>query len=313
MANQTTTFASSEIDDILITKQSNFVYFQKTDEKYRDMYDRFTQDFGLFLGKLPNHPAKKYVSEVFNRNLVFLGINQLTKNEGFFSKIVVENNSLSKIVLDIKDLEVDVTTGKTKNIDDCIYATYFSYLKSAVILNKTLIKKDDDLHNLLSQYLYLLVLTVLNSKATINTQKQKMFIKIICYYIFYRYYLKEKFGQTVKVLEKIFKDSKDIFEEFKPSFKEIEKYISIKDIPKILIDTNILITDPNLFIVSVVKKFKMYGFYSIFGSLDTFISYIVSSKYPFELLNINNNINTDLQNKIENLMIPYMKKVKFMK
>jgi len=305
------TFAKSDVDNILISADTNFAYFYKTEEKYKGMYDRFNQDFSLFLSKLPNTAAKKYVNEVFNRNLIFLGINQLAKTEGFFSKAVFDGESLSGIVIDIKDLDINVLTGETKNIDDCIYAVYYSFIKSAVVLNKSGIKSDKKLQEMLAQYLYLVVISTLDSKSLLNTPKQKFFTKIICYYAFYRYFIKETFAATTRKLEKIFEENKDMFEEFKSKFKDIDKYDSVKDIPKMLIDSKVLIIDPNMFIIGLVKKFKQYGFYSILGSLDMFIAFVITCKYPFELFPQCSSMNSELQNKIEEAMVPYMKKVKF--
>lgn len=307
----TKTFAKSDVDNILISAETNLLYFYKTGEKHKVAYERFNKDFSLFLSKLPNTPAKKYVTELFNRDLIFLGINQLAKTEGFFSKAMFIDDGLSGVVIDVKDLDIDVNTGETKNIDDCIYASYYSFIKASVIANKSGIKADKKLQELLAQYLYLLILSTLDAKSSINSPKQKFFTKIICYYAFYRYFIKETYAATVKKLEKIFVDDKEYFDEFKLRFKDIEKYDSIKEIPKMLIDTKTIILDPNVFIINLVKKYKQYGFYSILGSLDMFIAFVVTCKYPFELFTPNSSINGELQNKIEEAIIPYMKKVKF--
>jgi hypothetical protein len=306
------TFAKSDIDNILISKEAGFVYFLKTEEKYKPMYDQFNQDFSLYLSKLPNHAAKKYVSEIFGRNLIYLGLNQLAKTEGFFSRAVVnDEDGLKGIVLDIKDLDIKMNTGETKNIDDCIYASYFSFLKAVTVANKMVIRNDEKLHEMLAQYLYLLVISSMDSKSTINTPKQKFFVKIICYYAFYRYFIKERHPLTIKILRNIFDDGKDLFEEFEPRFKDIEKYDSVKDIPKMLIDSKVLIIDPNTFIINLVKKYRQYGFFCILGSLDMFIAFIITCKYPFELFSDAGALNSDLQNKIEDHMVYYMKKIKF--
>lgn len=309
---KTKTFAKSDIDNILISKETSFAYFFKTEEKYKPMYTRFNNDFGLFINKLPNTLAKKYVGKVFNRDLIFLGINQLVKTEGFFSKPVFNKDSLTKIVLDIKDLEININTGETKNIDDCIYATYYSFLRAAVVLNRSEIKSDKKLQELLAQYLYLIVLSVLDAKTSVNTPKQKFFVKIISYYAFYRYFIKETYASTLRRLDKIFSESQEMYDEFKLKFKDIEKYESVKDIPKMLIDTKVSIIDPNAFIINLIRKYKQYGFYCILGALDMFIAFVVTCKYPIELFTQNSSLNNDLQNKIEDAMVPYMKKVRFL-
>ena len=305
------TFAKSDIDNILLSSKTKFIYFEKDKEEFKQMYSRFNNDFSLYLSKLPSTPAKKYVNELFNRNLIFLGLNQISKTEGFFSKVVSTDDTLTGIVLDIKDLEIDISTGETKNIDDCIYATYYSFLKAAVILNKSGIRNDKKLLEMLAQYLYLIIISTLDSKSNLNTPKQKLFVKIVCYYAFFRYFLKESYSLTLRRLENIFESNKDEFIEFKPKFKDIEGYTSIKDIPKMLIDTKVSILDPNMFIISLVKKFKQYGFYCILGPLDFFIAFVITCKYPFALFTDNSSLNGELQGKIEDAMIPYMKKVRF--
>lgn len=304
-------FAKSDIDEILVSQTTGLIYYSKNRSDEKVVYERFNQDFGLYLNKLPNSPAKKYVSEVFNRGLVYLGINQIAKSEGFFSKVMHSEGSLNGIVVDVKDLDIKFPSGETKNIDDCIYAVYYSYIKFAVLTNKPSIKTDYKLQELLAQYLYLVVISILDSKANLGTPKQKFFTKLVCYYAFYRYFIKETYTSTLRKLDKIFSDDRELYDEFKFKFKDIEKYDSVKDIPKMLIDTKVSIMDPNIFIINIIKRFKQFGFYSILGTLDYFIPFVITCKYPFELFPPNSALNVDLQNKIEDIMIPYMKKVKF--
>jgi len=305
------TFAKTDIDNILLSKFTGLFYFYKNNEDNKPVYEKFNQDFGLFLSKLPNHAAKKYTSEVFNRDLVYLGSTQLAKAEGFFSKVITnDSDDLKAILLDIKDLDINIKTGETKNIDDCIYATYFSFIRAAVIANKVAIKSDYKLQDMLAQYLYLLVSSTLDSKTTLSTPKQKLFVKMICFYAFYRYFIKETYTSALRKLRKAFDE--EVFVEFEPRLKDIERYDSVKDIPKMLIDTKVSIVDPNVFVVNLIKKFKQYGFYCVLGPLDMFIGFAITSKYPFELF-VNGSINSELQTKLEDHMIQYMKKVKFSK
>lgn len=306
-----TSFEKSDVDEVLLSQITNLIYYSKKTPEDKLIYQKFDQDFGLYLNKLPNSPAKKYVSEVFNRGLVYLGITQMAKSEGFFSKVMIDDGVLNGIVVDMKDLDISRTSGETKNIDDCIYAVYYSYIKMAVIANKSAIKSDKKLQELLAQYLYLITISVLDAKANLGTPKQKFFTKIVSYYAFYRYFIKETYTSTIRILDKIFSTDKELYDEFKYKFKDIERYDSIKDIPKMLIDTKISIMDPNVFVINIIKRFKQFGFYSILGSLDYFISFVITCKYPFELFPPNSSLNVELQNKIEDMMIPYMKKVKF--
>lgn len=305
-------FADSDIDKILVSGESDATYFKKTSPGNNTLYEKFNQDISMFLSKLPTSPAKKYVTELFNRDLIYLGSMQIAKNEGFFSKLVVDtDDKLKAIILDVRDLDIDIKTGDTKNIDDCIYASYFSFIKASVILNKALVRNDKELLDYLAQYFYLLIMYTIDAKSNISSPKQKSFTRIICYYAFYRYFLKETFASSVRIIKKSFEKEKDVFDEFEPRLKEIEKYVSIKDIPKMLIDTKVLVFDPNTFIVNLLRKFKQYGFYCVLGPLDMFVAFTITSKYPFELFTENSSLNTDLQTKIEDILIKYMRKVKF--
>jgi hypothetical protein len=133
---------------------------------------------------------------------------------------------------------------------------------------------------------------------------------MICFYAFYRYFIKETYTSALRKLRKAFDE--EVFVEFEPRLKDIERYDSVKDIPKMLIDTKVSIVDPNVFVVNLIKKFKQYGFYCVLGPLDMFIGFAITSKYPFELF-VNGSINSELQTKLEDHMIQYMKKVKFSK
>lgn len=306
-----TSFNSSDVDTILLSTKSSFLFIPKTKEEYKETYSKFNQDLLLYLNKLPASPVKKYVSELAIRDLIYLGINQLRKYEGFFSRAAINDNALSGLVLDVKDLDIDITTGEAKNIDDCIYATYFSFIRASILLNKLEIRNDKNLHDLMSQYFYLIMSKILLTKDILP--KQKLYIKFICYYAYYRYYLKEKFPLTVSILQKRFDKDQDIFQEFKPRFKDIEKYTSVKDLPKMFIDTKTLIIDPNKFVVDLLRSFKQYGFYCVLGPLDMLIALAITNKYPFELLTSTGNVNKELQDSIEEKIVSYMKKVKFSK
>ena len=302
---------NSTLKDILITDETDITSYKKTGNVGKEIYKKFNEDYLLYLSKLPNNNVKKYVSEVFNRDLIYFGQNQLVKNVGLnFAKVVIDDNKLRKINLDTKEFGIDLRTGECKNIDDCIYATYFAFIRFAVVANRTNIKKDDKLQKLLAQYLYQIFMSVIDT-SKVDTSKQKFYIKMVSYYIFYKHFIRETSAATIKILKKIFKDDKDLLDEFKPMFKDIEKYKSVKDFAKILLDTHVFPVDPNVFSINLLRKYKQYAFYCIYGSLDMFIAFSIITKYPFELFENIPTINTTLQESIEKEMISYMRKVKY--
>jgi len=302
---------NSTLKDILITDETDITSYKKTGNVGKEIYKKFNEDYLLYLSKLPNNNVKKYVSEVFNRDLIYFGQNQLVKNVGLnFAKIAISDDKLRKINLDTKEFGIDLRTGECRNIDDCIYATYFAFIRFAVVANRTNIKKDDKLQKLLAQYLYQIFMSVIDT-SKVDTSKQKFYIKMLSYYIFYKHFIRETSASTIKILKKIFKNDKDLFDEFKSMFKDIEKYKSVKDFAKILLDTHVFSVDPNVFSINLLRKYKQYAFYCIYGSLDMFIAFSIITKYPFELFENIPTINITLQESIEKEMISYMRKVKY--
>jgi hypothetical protein len=298
------------VSDVLIHYRKD-----KTDsEENKKIYEQFDKDFSLYLDKLPKNNIKKYVSEVFNRELVTIGQNKITKGVSLgFVKIVTLDNSgniLKAINLDTKEFGISLKTGETNSIDDCIYATYFGFTRFAVVANRTSIKKNSELQQMLAQYLYQIFMSIIDTKK-VDTPKQKFYIKMLSYYIFYRHYILETSAATIKILRNIFKNEKELIDEFFPMFKNIEKYTSVKDFAKILIDCHIIPIDPNIFSISLLKKYKQHAFYCIYGSLDMFIAFTIITKYPFEMFANTPIVNKSIQNDVEEIMVKYMRKIKF--
>ena len=302
---------NSTLKDILTTEPTDTTTYRKDDINKKEIYKKFNEDYLLYLSKLPNNNVKKYVNEVFSRDLVYFGHNQLTKNVGLnFAKVVADHDKLYKISLDTKEFGIDLKTGECKNIDDCIYATYFAFIRFAIVANRTNIKKDDKLQKLLAQYLYQIFMSVIDT-SKVDTGKQKFYIKMLSYYVFYKHFIRETSAATIKILNGIFKDEKDLIDEFKPLFKNIDKYTSVKDFAKILLDTNVLQIDPNVFSINLLRKYKQHAFYCIYGSLDMFTAFSIITKYPFELFENIPTINNTLQENIEKEIVSYMRKVKY--
>ena len=66
-----------------------------------------------------------------------------------------------------------------------------------------------------------------------------------------------------------------------------------------------------MFSISLLKKYKQYAFYCIYGSLDMFIALTTITKYPFEMFANVPTINNSIQDDVEKIMVGYMRKVKF--
>jgi len=306
---------NSLLSGILSSEPADVLIYPRITPKNKETYERFDQDFATYLSKLPNNNVKKYVSEVFDRKIIHIGQNQLSKGVNLnFARVIFNDketaDKLKRIVLDAKEFGIKMPSGECDNIDECIYASYFAFIRCAVVQNRTDIKKNEKLQNLLAQYLYQIFISLIDT-SNIDTAKQKFFIKFLAYYIFYRHFIRETYASAVKIVTKNFPDDKDFINELLPVLKEVSKYESVKDFPKILIDTHTISTDPNLFSINLLKKYKQHAFYCVYGSLDMFIAFTVITKYPFELFVNTPTVNTSVQKEVEEIMIPYMRKVTF--
>ncbi len=305
-------FNASDVDNVLVAPQEQ-IHVLLQSEKNQEVYKRFYEDFGLFLKKLPSGKVNKYVSDIYNKKLIYVGFTKNNKAKEISSRVLLnpDNKKLTAIVLNSDNLDIDLKTGETFNIDDCIYAAYLGLIRAAIILN-TDIKSNKELHQLLTTYMYLIFIKVIG-KNTFVTQRQKDFLRLSCVYIYYIYFFNEKHSYAVSILKREYKDivEKDIFEDFIKQIELNKGYTTIKDIPKLLIDLKIIFVDPKQIYMSMIRSLKPIGFYTFIGPLDYFISSLILTKYPSELFSKYNLTNPKLHDSIEELTEKYIKKIKF--
>lgn len=303
-------FAASPVSDVLKTGEYNIAWLDK-DEDNRSMYQKFNENFKLFLTKMQANNVKKFVDFVFNKGLVFIGISK-AKNPVFSRLLLGKSEGIAGVVLDSSDLDIDLRTGETPNIDDCIYATYYSLIRSGALLNKDEIQRDKELHRNLAIYLNQIFLRSLG-KGTIYNEKQKNAILIACIYIFHRHYLQQKHLSALSFLKRNYiklVDQKTL-ESVYSLLESTSKYSTIQDIPKILIDLKILSANPNVVTMNLLKNLGTSGFYNLIGPLDNYIGFVVLSRYPTGLFPRTGMISDKLHKNVEEIMIKYLKKVKY--
>ena len=307
-------FNGNPVEDILKRSEEAILMLFRL-ERSNDIYDRFDNDFSLFLSKLPNSKAKDITSDLFNKDLVFIGQSTQKKQGNIMSRVLLtQDDRFAGIVLNSSNLEIDTATGNCPAIDDCIYATYAGMIRATTIINEKEIKKDKELHKLLSTYIFLLYLKLIG-KSSIISQKQKQILHVICVYTFYQHFLREKHGYIISILrrEYVEKDiiSEGLFNEIEPDLEKLKSYNNMKDLPKMITEFKIVSVNPAQFLMQMLKNLKPLGFYSLVGSLDHLISAIVLSLYPNSLIPKFMMTNEKIHNEIENVMYDYTKKVKF--
>ena len=303
-------FSQTTTSNVLQTAEKSIIAVTR-DEEETAKYLNFDSGINLYLSKMSTGIAKKYVSKLMNLKLAFMG-RSLTKDDGVFARVFMTSNKLSGIVLDSLDLGIDLNTGDVVSVDDCVYALYFGMLRAAVVLFKDSIRTDKNLHKALSVYLFLLIMKSID-KNIIYTSKQRSFVQIVCTYAYYRHFLGESHSYTVRTLQKDYKDviEQSDLREFLPQLDTIKHYSSTKDLPKMLVDTNILRMNPNEIIIGFFKKFRTQGIYTIFGPLDSFVGMSIISKYPTELYTKETAPPPKIHSTIESIMDKYLAKISF--
>ena len=307
---QTNFFSDTDVNTILRTDEQKIFILKRSDNP--DIYDTFQQDFSNYLTKMPANIVKENIRNLLNKNLIFLGIAKIKPDNVIVRSLITTDDKLAGLALDSQQLGVDPTTGAADSIDECIYASYFGLIRSAVLINKSDIRQNKDLHKLLTTYLYLMFLKVIGSDK-LYSEKQKTLVHILSIYIYYKHYLKEKHYYILSILQRDYDKfiGKESIEEFLPVLEKMQSYTSLKEFPKMLIDAKVITESPNAMIMSLLKMFKPMGFYSLIGPLDYFISLVIITKYPIEFVGDKAPSNEKIQNAVEEIMSKYIDKIKY--
>jgi len=304
-------FSNSDVNNILLDSEQKMLVIDKNSES-ESIYTNFYNDLSTYISKLSNNSVKSQVQNLLNKDLIYLGLSK-TKIDNIFSRLLITtDNKLAGIVLDTQQLAIDPITGSCESADECTYAVYFGLVRAAVVLNKDEIRKDKDLHKLMTTYLYLLLLKAVGIDK-IYSEKFKVFIHILAIYMYYKYYLKEKHNFIISILENDYEPfiGKKNIEEFLPTIEKFVDYQSIKDFPKMLIDAKLWTENPNIITIALLKTLKPTGFYCLLGPLDYFVSLAVVSKYPVEFFSKKSLVNEKLQDAIEEIIVKYINKIKY--
>jgi len=288
------------------------MFVLRKDKENSLIYSTFMEDLSTYLLKLPNSDVKRQVQNLINKNLIFLAVSKVKTDNLFVRLLLTTENKLAGVVLDTQQLKIDPTNGSAESIDECVYAVYFGLVRAAVIINKDKIRQDKDLHKLLSTYLYSLMIKAVGVDK-IFSQKAKMFIHILSIYIYYKYYLKEKHSYILSIIKRDYSNFIDsnVVEEFLPTLDEMESYNSIKDFPKMLIDAKLWNENPRIFIISLIKILKPFGFYCLMGPLDYLVSLVIVSRYPTDFFSKKSVVNDKIQSAVEEIIVGYMDKINY--
>ncbi len=310
-------FAKSSVDDVLISPRIELaIIHPKKTEENRRIYKTFYDNLSLYLSKLPNNQVKKQILNLYNKKIIYLGLmrNPSLKSNIAFESVLIENSNFYGVMLNTSALDIDIITGETDEIDDCVYAAYYSVLRAGILSNKLKIKNDKQLHKLLSTYLYLMILKFLG-KNTLYSKRQKQLIHMCCIYIYYVYFFNQNHSYSINVIKRDFLDNIDIdvYKEFQDLMKENKGYDTIKDLPKLLFDLKLSFEDPRKVYVKMFQILGTNGFYSFIGPFDHFAAAMILSKYPTSLFSKAAIAVMKIHDASEMILNKYIDKLKFKK
>ncbi|MDD4081878.1 MAG: hypothetical protein PHD05_00690 [Sphaerochaetaceae bacterium] len=304
-------FSDSSINVTLRGDEQKIFIIPRT-EKNAEIYENFSKDFSDYLMKLPNGIVKDCCRKLLNNNLIFLGIAK-TKPDNVVVRLLITNeDKFAGITLDSQQLGIDPITGITDSIDECIYASYFGFIRSVILINKNSIRQNKDIHKLLTTYLYLLFIKAFGADK-IYSEKQRILLHLLTIYIYYRHYLKEKHDYVLSIIQNRYTKIIDpeYIEEFLPTLEKMKSYNDIRDFSKMVVDCKIVNESPNFLTINLLKMLKPMGFYCLIGPLDYFITFVILAKYPITFIGNKIPNNEKLQNSIEGIIEKYIDNIKF--
>jgi len=304
-------FADSDVNDILRVEETKIAVLKRTPQS-ASIYDTFKSDFSTYLTKMMAGYVKDNCMSLLNKDLILLGIAKTKPDNVVCRNLITKEDKLAGVVLDMQQLGIDVATGSTETIDQCVYATYFSLLRAGIYVNKTRIRQDKDIHKLTTTYLYFMFLKLLGAER-IHTEKQKALLHMVVIYMYYRHYLKEKHPYAQSVIERDYSTfiKQEFIEELSPVLGTIQVYSSMKDFSKVLIDVKLFVESPSVLSLMLIRMLKPMGFYCLIGPLDYLISFIIINKYPVDFVGTKGFSIDKIQIALEQQITDYVDKMEY--
>lgn len=301
------TFGKSNNSIATFHDERSIIFASHVGDASKFLYNKLYEDLGIFISKVPDSQAKRYVQSIFSRKLLFIGLGSETKSGIIGGVSITPKNRLAGIILDSKELDLNIHTGQAISIDSWFYGTYFEFIRAAVIINESEIKKDEKLHTDMIKYLYFLMLKIIGTDVKLN-DKQKVFLHFVCGYFYYRFMLDNPHLKSKELALNL--EPNEYYDDINSRVKFLEKYNQMKDIFKSFVDYMIVDVSPVLLMMKILTKFKSTVFYSIISSLDYLIALSIVSYYPAIFLT-GADISNDIPKTIESHMDKYLKQIKF--
>lgn len=309
-------FNDSDIKTLMINKDNYLatVLLSRGSEKNKKIYETFDHDFSLYLNKIPQSLMKKNVGFIFNKKLIFIGAAKNSELVDVSRCFVSKDLKFAGTLLNSYALDIEIGTGNTPQIDECILASYMATLRAATIINKQTILKDTEFHKLVTSFLLLLFMKIFKKQINITSSVQRSLIHFIVIYLYMKQFLEMKHLKILHMIEKEFVDdliSKDDYEKIKDYGERLQPFTSFKDIFKIFNEFSIISDSSQKLMFQFIKIVDKNAFYAVIGSLDALVAALICSKYPTDLISKNFSVGLEFQNKLEEKMSKYIEKMQF--
>ncbi|MEO5350434.1 MAG: hypothetical protein H7836_12410 [Magnetococcus sp. YQC-3] len=292
------------VDDNPLTKHEKEMIILTRNIQQEKVYNNFDNDFNIYLSKLPDSAAKKTIEKLSVNKLIFLGTN--SKKDGCLGSPLLSssNDAIGGVVLDAADFDIELSTGNTSNIDQCVYAAYFNYIRGVVLLKRKEVKQNIELHNLMIEYLKNIIKKSI-SAPTLN-EKQELVFEALVRLFYYEYFLFYDFGMAMDlfVMKAV---PKEYQKEIEKTLRTLEtsRYGRFRDIFKALYDLKIVIDNPNNMLSACLTKLGLSQFLYVTTNIDFVIASAILSLYPGADFVDNLLINRKLQESIEDIIVKY--------
>jgi len=304
------TYPTDDAEKMPIAIQERKLLVAFPGKQTNTMYQSFYKSLYQYLNKLPTSLAKYTVNVLLKRKLIYVGrdVSRSTKT-GVIGSWMNQKNRVAGIILDVIEVGIDPDTGEIYDHNVAIYTVYYEMIRAATTLNfLTSIRNNDRLHIYMVKYLYYLMLRIFGSNRMLN-QDDKLLLHIICRYFYYRFSLGNVHSISFEEALSIVNDD-DYRKVLSRRMTNLDSYSKFRDIFKSIVDVGLSNENLNMIIMSAITKFKPAVFNSITGSIDRQIAIAIISQYNCNLYN-SGHVSSDLQSKIENIIIDLIRKVKF--
>ena len=296
-------------DDSLLTKTEKEMILFPRNKINEAKYEKFDTDLMIYLMKVQNSEAKKFVEKMFNDKLIFLGTD--TKQNGTFGgPLITGETKLAGVCLDASDLDISLSSGETSNIDLCFYSAYFNFIRATVLIKRKELKQDTEFNDVIISYLKNVIKKSIGMD-TLNPKQEIMYEALVrqFYYQFMLFYSDFNFAMefTMKAVADEFKS--EIEEIFRTN--EMNKYTHFRDIFKALYDLKLVMENPNKMLMTSLNKLGISQFLYVTTVIDYLIASIILANYPGSTFTKNLFVSRKIQEEVEKTLTGHGLRIKF--